>query len=252
LPLSDPPARRSHSEGGSLGVGGPAPPCLPQAGVRQGPAPCFSSFVVIPNPVRLRTGVRDLLLPFVAQLARLWSPPAFCRTRPRRVPSAVEGPNHGAPIKSWDVHFEGLADPQMVSYISLKVRADMTIVTHRFEIRARVSQTIFMDAFRTNATREKRQQVFIENRSFIAWLRLKDTFANITGWCLERIGAPARLKEFEFVDPETDETVYLFTDKRFAVLCVGSRRFYFDRLTGKFDGTSAPACSVPGWVEFRD
>lgn len=95
-------------------------------------------------------------------------------------------------------------------------------------------------------------QVFVQSRSKLAWLRLTDILADATGWCLDRIGAPARLKEFEFVDPETDETVYLFTSQRYSVLCVGSQRFYFDRLTGRFDGTSAPACSVAERVEFRD
>lgn len=86
----------------------------------------------------------------------------------------------------------------------------------------------------------------------ILWLRCKDALLNTGGWCLDKIKAPAVLKEFEFVDPETDETVYLSTSRQFAILSVGSRRFYFDRLTGKFDGTSAPACSVSGRVEFRD
>lgn len=86
----------------------------------------------------------------------------------------------------------------------------------------------------------------------LGWLRVKDAFLNTVGWCLEKSKAPAKLKEFEFVDPETDETVYLSTSKRFAVLAVGSRRFYFDRVTGKFDGTSAPESLIADGVEFRD
>lgn len=95
-------------------------------------------------------------------------------------------------------------------------------------------------------------QAFSHDKGEIRWMRCKDAFANAVGWCLERIKAPAKLKEFEFVDPETDETVYLSTSKLYAILSIGSRRFYFDRLTGKFDGTSAPACTVAGRVEFRD
>jgi len=71
----------------------------------------------------------------------------------------------------------------------------------------------------------------------------------MAGWCLEKTNAPAKLEEFEFVDPVTDQTVYLSTSKTFSILCVGSRRFYFNRLTGKFDGTSAPSRSVADRVD---
>jgi len=71
--------------------------------------------------------------------------------------------------------------------------------------------------------------------------QMKDAVRNGIGWCLEKSKAPARLKVFEFVDPASDETVYLYTSKRYSVLCVGERRFYFDRITGKFDGVSSPS-----------
>lgn len=99
---------------------------------------------------------------------------------------------------------------------------------------------------------DKNMELFAHNRTARLWLRLKDRTANAFGWCLERFKAPAKLKTFEFVDPATDETVYLYTSKRYSVLCVGERRFYFDRVNGKFDGMSAPASLVPGWVEFGD
>ena len=95
-------------------------------------------------------------------------------------------------------------------------------------------------------------QAFSKNRAETGWMLCKDALATAVGWCLEQLKAPAALREFEFVDPETDETVYLATSERFSVLTIGLRRFYFDRLTGKFDGTSAPACSIAGRVEFRD
>lgn len=84
------------------------------------------------------------------------------------------------------------------------------------------------------------------------WLKLKDSLRYVIGWGMECLRTPAVLKEFEFVDPGTDDTVYLYTGKFVSVLCVGSRRFYFDRLTGAFDGTSAPANSVAGRLELRD
>jgi hypothetical protein len=83
-------------------------------------------------------------------------------------------------------------------------------------------------------------------------IRLKAAILDKAGWCLERCKAPARLRTFEFVDPASDETVYLYTSKRYSVLCVGERRFYFDRVSGKFDGVSAPASLVPDWAELAD
>ena len=95
-------------------------------------------------------------------------------------------------------------------------------------------------------------QITVEGPTRYAWLKFKDLVLGIGGWCLEKTKAPASLKMFEFVDPVSDETVYLYTSKRYSVLCVGERRFYFDRITGRFDGTSSPACSIPGRIEFRD
>jgi hypothetical protein len=99
---------------------------------------------------------------------------------------------------------------------------------------------------------EHHSRFFAESPVRMAWMRFRDFLATAAGWYLEKTGAPARLREFEFVDPETDETVYLSTTARFAVLSVGARRFYFDRLNGKYDGTSAPACLIPDGFEFRD
>jgi hypothetical protein len=95
-------------------------------------------------------------------------------------------------------------------------------------------------------------QITADSRSARLRVRVRSGIENTIGWCLERIKAPASLKTFEFVDPTSDETVYLYTSNRYSVLCVGERRFYFDRVSGKFDGMSAPASLVPGWVEFRD
>lgn len=72
----------------------------------------------------------------------------------------------------------------------------------------------------------------------IGWMKLRDGLRNVAGWSLERFRAPARLKPFEFVDPETNETIYVYTDRLYSVLCVGQRRFYFDRISGAYDGTS--------------
>lgn len=102
------------------------------------------------------------------------------------------------------------------------------------------------------STAERRQPILVHNWRLLAWLRVKDSFTDLVGWGLEKFRAPAVLREFEFVDPSSEETIYLYTSNRFAVLCIGEKRFYFNRLSGKFDGTSAPACAVPRRVEFRD
>jgi hypothetical protein len=99
---------------------------------------------------------------------------------------------------------------------------------------------------------EMTNNIVAEGRKELLRLRVKDSILNAIGWCLEKIKAPAKLKEFEFVDPASDETVYLYTSKRYSVLCVGERRFYFDRVNGKFDGMSAPASLVTGRLEFGD
>ena len=80
----------------------------------------------------------------------------------------------------------------------------------------------------------------ISPRSNSVLFQIKDAVRNGIGWCLEKSKAPAKLEVFEFVDPSSDETIYLYTSKRYSVFCVGERRFYFDRITGKFDGVSSP------------
>ena len=81
---------------------------------------------------------------------------------------------------------------------------------------------------------------------------VKDAVLNATGWAMNWVHSPARLKPFEYVDPDTDETVYLYTDKRLSVLCIGPRRYYFDRVTGSFDGISAGMVNVSGRIELTD
>lgn len=75
----------------------------------------------------------------------------------------------------------------------------------------------------------------------------------VAGWSLERLKAPALLREFEFVDPRTNETVYLSTGARYSVLNIGDKQFFFDRVTGRFDGTGTSLQkSVAERLEFSD
>ncbi len=94
--------------------------------------------------------------------------------------------------------------------------------------------------------------VFLQNRRDRIKYRAKDVLRDMIGWCLEKVEAPAKLNAFEFVDPVSDETIYLSTSKKYSILCVGDRRFYFDRISGKLDGISSPASVIPGGIEFRD
>ena len=59
----------------------------------------------------------------------------------------------------------------------------------------------------------------------------------LLGRALELVRVPAQIKEFEYVDPSTNETIYLSTGARYSVLHVGGKRYFFSRLTGRFDGT---------------
>jgi hypothetical protein len=81
-------------------------------------------------------------------------------------------------------------------------------------------------------------QITAASKTERLWLRVKSALLNRVGWYLEKTGAPAKLKEFEFVDPETSETIYLSTGTRYSVLHVRGKRFFFDRVSGVFDGTS--------------
>jgi hypothetical protein len=67
--------------------------------------------------------------------------------------------------------------------------------------------------------------------------RLQDWCTQKAGWVLEKFHSPAKIKEFEYVDPITSESVYLSTGTRYSVLRVGDKHFFFDRLTGRFNGT---------------
>ena len=59
------------------------------------------------------------------------------------------------------------------------------------------------------------------------------------GTVLEKIHAPAKIREFEYIDPVTNQTVYLATGARYSVLHVGGKQLFFSRTTGKFDGTGS-------------
>ena len=61
------------------------------------------------------------------------------------------------------------------------------------------------------------------------------------------------LKEFEFVDPETNETIYLSTGHRYSVLHIRGKRLFFSRVSGVLDGTCTSLQErVSNGLELRD
>jgi hypothetical protein len=66
------------------------------------------------------------------------------------------------------------------------------------------------------------------------------------GAWLENTRASARLRPFEYEDPHSGESVSLTTSREYSVLSVGGRRFYFGRISGKFDGVSSPLAAPTG------
>ena len=82
---------------------------------------------------------------------------------------------------------------------------------------------------------------------------LRNFLKEKAGWGLEKLKAPAFMKEFEYIDPNTDETIFLSTGKTYSVFSIGDRQFYFNRLTGSFDGVGSRVTDcVSGRVEFPD
>jgi hypothetical protein len=83
--------------------------------------------------------------------------------------------------------------------------------------------------------------------------KLRRSVRNAIGWTLQKLRFPAVIREFEYVDPVTDQTTYLTTTKNYSILTAGDRQFYFDRVTGKFDGTgSASQLRIARRIELRD
>ena len=70
-----------------------------------------------------------------------------------------------------------------------------------------------------------------------SWRIVKNAIEDIVGRTMNLLHSPAKVREFEYVDPISDETVYLSTGARYSVLHMGRLKLFFDRATGRFDGT---------------
>jgi hypothetical protein len=74
-------------------------------------------------------------------------------------------------------------------------------------------------------------------QTFPTWRSVKRAVLNLIGRTMDATHRPARIREFEYVDPISDQTVYLSTGSRYSVLHIGNLKLFFDRATGRFDGT---------------
>ena len=61
------------------------------------------------------------------------------------------------------------------------------------------------------------------------------------GRLMQWLRMPGLIKPFEYIDHDTGEKIELRTSPRYAILAIGSKEFYFQRASGKFDGTGAMA-----------
>lgn len=96
-------------------------------------------------------------------------------------------------------------------------------------------------------------ELFITSRREMIQQELIDRIREGFGRILEAFHAPAKIKEFEYVDAETNQIVYLSTGARYSVLHVGDKQYYFDRVTGRFDGTcTSLQLGVADRLEFSD
>lgn len=59
------------------------------------------------------------------------------------------------------------------------------------------------------------------------------------GRMLNRLGAPAVIQPMEVTDEITKQHVAVAVDDLFVRVSVDGRDYYFDRLTGRFDGTGS-------------
>jgi len=59
------------------------------------------------------------------------------------------------------------------------------------------------------------------------------------GALLNRIRVPGMIVPMEIVDSVTGQTINIIVNSRFTLVRVNDRDYYFDRLSGRFDGTGS-------------
>jgi hypothetical protein len=98
---------------------------------------------------------------------------------------------------------------------------------------------LYRDHSISDRSLDERSAIF-SGRWTLPWLGFRNRLSAIMGTWLERTRASARLRPFEYMDPNSGETISLSTTREYSVLSIGGRRFYFGRISGKFDGASSP------------
>ena len=71
------------------------------------------------------------------------------------------------------------------------------------------------------------------------WGTLRERLRTMVGDLLNRAGAPGAIRAFELTDDVTRQRIAIQVGARFVRLSVDGRDYYFDRLTGRFDGTGS-------------
>jgi hypothetical protein len=71
------------------------------------------------------------------------------------------------------------------------------------------------------------------------WQRLKERLRQLAGQMLSRLGAPGAIANAEIKDALTGQELSVTVGTCYVRLSVDGRDYYFDRLTGRFDGTGA-------------
>ena len=61
------------------------------------------------------------------------------------------------------------------------------------------------------------------------------------GRLMQRLRVPGVVRPFEYNDPDRGERISLRTSTRYSILTIGSKELYFERTSGRFDGTGAMA-----------
>lgn len=80
----------------------------------------------------------------------------------------------------------------------------------------------------------------IEKSTTVGHNKLKYWIEELKGWLgtiLKKLQICGFIQEVSFFDEVTRQQISVKINRRFTVVSVGGRDYYFKRLTGKFDGT---------------
>ncbi len=70
----------------------------------------------------------------------------------------------------------------------------------------------------------------------------------LLGKIFEAIKMPGLVKPFRYYDSETGQVITIKTSRFYTTLTVGSKEFFFNRESGKYDGYGAMASDITALV----